>query len=132
MLPATGEGALRGALGDAQAAFGAWNREPGVAAAPDVVIRTTYLLSTVESWGDEEFARAARALAQAMVAFSEALVGEVPSESLERFRASADHLLELSEQLVEAGLATPADMSNLSSALRRLTQRYGTILQGPS
>jgi hypothetical protein len=130
--PATGEVALRGALEDVQATFGAWNREPGAASAQDVVARTTYLLSIVESWGDEEFARAVRALAWAMVTFREALVGEAPSESLERFQASADRLLELSQQLVEAGLATSASMSNLSSALQQLTQRYRTILQGPS
>lgn len=127
--PEGGGPELARALEGAQAAFSAWDREPGTGAAQDVVARTTHLLANAQSWGDEEFVRTAHALAQAMAGFGEEISDEVGSERSEPFRAAADRLLESIRRLAEAGFATPADMERLGADVQRLTRLYGDVSQ---
>ena len=127
--PFTPARTLAEALESAQAAFAAWDREPGFGLARDMTGHLTHLVALHEQGDTGALLRTAQAAAEAAVRFGSAVVQAAPSGPLEAYRAAADSLIGLARQFAASGRLTAADLAALTGALDRLTQSVLAVME---
>jgi len=127
--PSKPAGTLGEVLERAQAAFAAWDREPGRALAQDMTGHLTHLVTLHEQGDNSTLLRTASAAAETAVRFGSATAHAAPSELLRTYGVAAEDLFGLTRQLVSAGRLAPEDLARLAGALDGLTQSYLAVLE---
>ncbi len=120
---------LAEALENAQAAFAAWDWEPGAALARDVTSHLTHGVALHEAGDTGALLRSVHAAAEAAARFGSVIAREVPSGPLDAYGVAADNLMGLTRELAGSSRLAPEDLAAIAIALEQLTQCYLPVME---